>query len=47
MLRVDTGLRSVSARQGSRSSTEAREHADLGTAVHHRLSVRRAAETTR
>lgn len=46
-LRTETGLRSVSSRQGSRNSSDTREHTDLGTAVPDRQSDIRLVETTR
>lgn len=46
-LRVETGLRSVSSRQGSRNIRDNREHINLGTAVPDRLSDSRLVETTR
>lgn len=46
-LRVETGLRSVSSRQGSRNTRDTREHTDLGTAIPERLSDSRLVETTR
>ncbi|TNN40550.1 hypothetical protein EYF80_049271 [Liparis tanakae] len=46
-LRVDTGLRSVSSRQGSRNTRDTREHTDLGAAVPETLSDNRLVETTR
>lgn len=46
-LRVETGLRSVSSRQGSRSIRDTREHTDRGTAIPERLSDSRLVETTR
>lgn len=46
-LRVETGLRSVSSKQGSRNIRDTREHTDLGTATPDRLSDNRLVETTR
>lgn len=46
-LRVETGLRSVSSRQGNRNIRDTREHIDLGTAIPDRLSDSRLVETTR
>ncbi len=44
---METGLRSVSSRQGSRNIRDTREHTDLGTAIPDRLSDSRLVETTR
>lgn len=46
-LRVETGLRSVSSRQGSRNIRDSREHINLGRAAPDRLSDSRLVETTR
>lgn len=46
-LRVETGLRSVSSRQGSRNIRDKSEHINLGRAVPDRLSDSRLVETTR
>lgn len=46
-LRAETGLRSVSSRQGSRNIRDTREHMNLGRAVPDRLSDSRPVETTR
>lgn len=46
-LRVETDLRSVSSRQGSRNIRDKREHINLGRAVPDRLSDSRLVETTR
>lgn len=46
-LRVETGLRSVSRRQGSRNIRDKSEHINLGRAVPDRLSDSRLVETTR
>lgn len=46
-LRVETGLRSVSSKQGNRNIRDTREHIDLGTAAPDRLSDSRLVETTR
>lgn len=46
-LRAETGLRSVSSRQGSRNIRDTREHTDLGTVIPVRLSDNRLLETTR
>ena len=46
-LKVETGLRSVSSRQGRRNIRETREHINLGTAIPDRVSDSRLDETTR
>lgn len=44
---METGLRSVSSRQGSRNIRDIKEHTDLGTVIADRLSDSKLVETTR